>query len=147
MNLRLPGTVAELLEKTVKVEISPERPRESPAAALLEDSSFGSPEPKVLRVGRLFIDCNTRLVTRGESPDLAEGLRLTDKELRLLEVLLSHAGTAVSRETLLHEVWGYVPERPSDKRKVDVNISRLRKKIEPDLIKVVYGKGYLLQTN
>ena len=49
---------------------------------------------------------------------------------------------------ILEKVWGYKPERPGDTRIVDVNISRLRSKIEenpndPDLILTVRGLGYM----
>lgn len=56
-----------------------------------------------------------------------EGLNLTKTELELLRLLLSHRGQVFSRQQLLSEVW------PSDvvvtDRTVDVNITRLRKKL------------------
>ena len=56
-----------------------------------------------------------------------EGLNLTKTELELLRLFLSHRGQVFSRQQLLSEVW------PSDvvvtDRTVDVNITRLRKKL------------------
>ena len=55
-------------------------------------------------------------------------IRITDKEVRILEFLLLHKGKIVSRSDLLEHVWGY-----SDSAKthtVETHIYRLRKKIE-----------------
>ncbi|HPV88517.1 MAG TPA: winged helix-turn-helix domain-containing protein, partial [Bacteroidales bacterium] len=59
-------------------------------------------------------------------------VNLTKKELEILALLLDHKNKILSREEILHKVW-------SDDvivldRTIDVNITRLRKKIEP------YGK-------
>lgn len=56
-----------------------------------------------------------------------EAVSLTRTEFDLLRLLLSHRGEVFSRQQLLEQVW------PSDviviERTVDVNITRLRKKI------------------
>lgn len=70
---------------------------------------------------------------------------VTPTEFHLLFVLIEHEGTPLSRHQLLDKVWGetYV----GDPKVVDVNIRRLRRKIEPDpsqpqFIRTVWGKGY-----
>ncbi len=73
---------------------------------------------------------------------------LTPLEARLLTCLVQHEGEAVTRETLLTEVWGY--PRAVSTRSVDNTIMRLRAKIEadptsPDHLKSVRGVGYLLE--
>jgi two-component system alkaline phosphatase synthesis response regulator PhoP len=72
-------------------------------------------------------------------------LPLSERESRLLQFLVVHRGTAVSRDALLEHVWGYL--RPPLTRTVDVTILRLRQKIEanprdPRFIVTVPGIGY-----
>src|SRR5699024_10734261 len=66
-------------------------------------------------------------------------------ELELLLHLANHFGNVLSRDQLLSEVWNY--DFAGDTRIVDVHISRLRDKIEPNTKKPVYiktirGLGY-----
>lgn len=69
-----------------------------------------------------------------------EDLNLTKTELELLRLLLAHSGQVFSRQQLLQEVW------PSDvvvtARTVDVNITRLRKKLGPYGQYIVTRQGY-----
>lgn len=70
---------------------------------------------------------------------------LSQRESRLLQFLVIHRGTTVSRDTLLEYVWGY--RRAPLTRTVDVTILRLRQKIEsnprhPEFIVTVPGLGY-----
>ncbi len=78
-----------------------------------------------------------------ESP--AGTVHLTELEVRLLQHFARHAGQALTRETLLADVWGYRGSTPT--RTVAAAIKRLRKKIEADPgtprhILTVYGEGY-----
>ena len=71
--------------------------------------------------------------------------RLTTHEAGVLAFLIQHAGSNVSREQLLEEVWGYSPNMAT--RTVDNQILKLRKKIEdtpsdPRHILTVHGTGY-----
>ena len=70
---------------------------------------------------------------------------LGERESRLLRYLIERKGTALSRDELLQEVWGYksIPLT----RTVDVHIAWLRQKIEedaknPKYIVTVHGQGY-----
>ena len=68
----------------------------------------------------------------------------TDVEKKLLDALLSKTGQALSRENLAREL-----DMDGSDRTIDVQITRLRKKIEanpksPRLIQTVRGKGYIL---
>lgn len=70
----------------------------------------------------------------------------TALEFDLLYFLASHPGQALSRPTLISEVWDY-SEIVGDQRVVDVHIGQIRKKIEvdasqPSLIKTIRGYGY-----
>jgi DNA-binding response OmpR family regulator len=57
-------------------------------------------------------------------------LNLSPKEFQLLWVLMLHQGKALSREELIASVWG--DEFMGDAKTLDVHISWLRAKIEPD---------------
>nr|YP_009399411.1 putative transcriptional regulator OmpR [Kapraunia schneideri]ARW69017.1 putative transcriptional regulator OmpR [Kapraunia schneideri] len=103
------------------------------------------PSSGVINIGFLKIDTNKRQVYKNH-----ERVRLTGMEFSLLELLISKAGEAFSRASILQEVWGYTPERHVDTRVVDVHVSRLRAKLEddpsnPDLILTARGTGYLFQ--
>lgn len=71
---------------------------------------------------------------------------LSEAEYQLLSVLVAHANQVLSRETLL-ELTQRGDQSMFD-RSIDTQISRLRKKLEPnprrpDLLKTVRGDGYL----
>ena len=72
-------------------------------------------------------------------------IRLTEKETNILKYLQRAAGT-VSREVLLHEVWGYNPSVST--HTLETHVYRLRQKIERDPshaeILVTEGGGYKL---
>ena len=75
-----------------------------------------------------------------------EPVVLTAGELELLRVLTEHADRVLDRDCLLDLLKGY--ERSPFDRSIDVQIARLRAKIEPDTkhpryIRTVWGKGYL----
>ena len=79
-----------------------------------------------LDFGRLQLDTDTMLVYKDGSP-----LDLTQREYELVKALASSRGQALSRESLMKQVWnfeGFV----GDVRAVDVAIRRLREKIEDD---------------
>ncbi len=93
--------------------------------------------------GGLIIDYAAREVT-------VEGKRqaLTAHEFDLLCALARHAGRVLSRDQLLEQVKGDQADAAFD-RSIDVHVSRLRQKIEPDprhprYVKTVRGAGYLL---
>lgn len=56
--------------------------------------------------------------------------RLTEKEAAILERLTRAGGAAISKATLLAEVWGYGPNVST--RTLETHIHRLRRKIETD---------------
>jgi two-component system response regulator ResD len=96
--------------------------------------------PVVLTFERLEIDEAAR-EARIDGVDIA----LKPREFALLLELASHAGVALSRETLLERVWGY--EFDGDHRTVDVHVRRLRSKLEDGaqlapLLHTVHGFGY-----
>jgi DNA-binding response OmpR family regulator len=72
-------------------------------------------------------------------------MELTQREFRILRYFLDHANGVVTRESLLHHVWGYDPSAMT--RTVDTHVARLRQKIEttpaePRHILTVHRVGY-----
>lgn len=72
-------------------------------------------------------------------------IRLTQIEYALMQLFMTHPGTALSREDILARVWGEAYY--GEVKVVDVNIRRLRIKIEdeptqPEYITTVWGYGY-----
>ena len=110
-------------------------------SALLRRASI-SAQASVLSVGDLSLDPISRRVTRG-----GQAVELTQKEYALLEFLMRHAGTPVSRQTIAEEVWKQQVDPLTNV--VDVYINYLRKKIDSDsekeLIQTVRGVGYMLK--
>jgi two-component system, OmpR family, alkaline phosphatase synthesis response regulator PhoP len=83
--------------------------------------------------------------TRARMTKNGQVIVLSERECRLLQHLIESRGEVVTRDELLHEVWGY-SEAPMT-RTVDVHISWLRQKLEDDpanprFIVTVHGQGY-----
>lgn len=77
-------------------------------------------------------------------------LSLTPKEFLLLKIFIENKNKALSRGELLDIVWGY--NFVGDPKIVDVNIRRLRSKLEddaskPNYIETVWGMGYRWKEN
>jgi DNA-binding response OmpR family regulator len=77
-------------------------------------------------------------------------LDITPKEFLLLKLFIENPGKAFSRDELLNLVWGY--NFIGDPKIVDVNIRRLRTKVEesssnPKFIETVWGTGYRWSNN
>ncbi len=71
-------------------------------------------------------------------------VRLTDTEVALLRALAARPGQTVDRETLIRLLGGDV-----NARTIDVQVTRLRRKIEPDpkfprYLQTLRGAGYRL---
>ena len=95
-----------------------------------------------LRLGNTVIDFRRLQAYCG-----AKRVDLTDREFEILHCLAERAGHVVTRDELLHLVWGY-SDAPLT-RTVDNFIFRLRHKLEPDprhptYIRKAYGDGYRL---
>jgi two-component system, OmpR family, KDP operon response regulator KdpE len=97
----------------------------------------------MLSAGDLVVDLPRRLVTVAGEP-----VQLTPTEYDLLRVLVTHAGKVLTHRQLLREVWGAAYE--SETHLLRVNISNLRRKIEPEPAQPRYivnepGVGYRLR--
>ena len=73
-------------------------------------------------------------------------MKMTAKELAIIELLMTNPGTLFSRERILSNVWGLNMDPLTNV--VDVYIGKLRKKIDGDtdhsMIETVRGLGYRL---
>ena len=99
-------------------------------------------QDETLAVGGIHMSLSTRTVTCHETP-----VDLTSVEFNVLELLLRHAGSVVTREQIAEVALGR-PLNTFD-RSVDVHVSRLRKKLggcpsADDLIRPIRGVGYFL---
>jgi two-component system, OmpR family, phosphate regulon response regulator OmpR len=97
------------------------------------------PLPRVIRFGHCMFDLDRQLLTRSGVP-----IRLTSTEAALLRALALSPGRPLSRERL--------SDGPGQSRTVDVQVTRLRRKIEDDpkfprYLQTVRGKGYVLLTD
>ena len=94
-----------------------------------------------LRIADLKLDLRRRRAERGNKP-----IALQPREFRLLEYLVRHQGQVVTRTMLLEAVWDYNFDPQTNA--VDVQISRLRQKIDkdfsPPLLHTVRGVGYMV---
>ncbi len=110
--------------------------------AALRRSAQAESEP-VFTTGKLVVDLNLREVKVDEQPVL-----LTPTEYDLLRTLVKHAGKVLTHAQLLRAVWGTAYE--GETHMLQVNISNLRRKIEPDPLRPSYlvtepGVGYRLK--
>jgi two-component system alkaline phosphatase synthesis response regulator PhoP len=121
----------EMLELLARIESLLRRP------AL---ATISSPGMKVYCFGPFVVDFNKMEVTKKGKP-----VELAAREFQLLRYFVEHKGTALAREDILNEVWGY--ESMPSTRTIDTHVSWLRQKFEenprfPKHIITVHGFGY-----
>lgn len=89
----------------------------------------------VIRVGNISLDTHSAQVTRAGMP-----VSLTAQELRLLSHLVHAAPRVVSRSELTEHV--YDGDAEPDSNVIDVQVSRLRRKLGSRSIETLRGQGY-----
>jgi two-component system, OmpR family, KDP operon response regulator KdpE len=112
--------------------------------AALRRAAQTTSEP-VFMSGNLKVDLTRRLITLSGNE-----VQLTPNEYELIRVLVNHAGKVLTHRFLLREVWG--AEYGEEFHLLHVNISNLRRKIEPDparpqFITTEPGVGYRLKAD
>ncbi len=86
---------------------------------------------------------DVRLDTRSGRVTLdGEPVKLTAQEFKLLSYLMHHKGKVVSRTELIEHIYDQDFDR--DSNTIEVFITRIRKKLGPDLISTTRGLGYSL---
>jgi two-component system KDP operon response regulator KdpE len=111
--------------------------------AALRHTLQGTSEP-VFEIDNLKVDLTRRLV-KLDGVDIS----LTPTEYDLLRILVQNAGKVITHHQLLRQVWGTAYE--SEAHLLRVNMSNLRRKIEPDPTRPHYiitepGVGYRLRS-
>jgi two-component system KDP operon response regulator KdpE len=111
--------------------------------AALRHSTQSASDP-VFETDNLKVDLTRRQVKVGD-----EEISLTPTEYDLLRILVQNAGRVLTHHQLLRQVWGSTYE--SEAHLLRVNMSNLRRKIEPDPTRPRYiitepGVGYRLRT-
>lgn len=98
----------------------------------------------VIKLGQFVLDLRRRSLTKND-----RNIELTQVEFQIIEYFFKNPDVALDRTDILNKVWGdsYVGEE----KIVDVNIRRLRMKIEdnpshPDNLITVWGMGYKWKT-
>ena len=94
--------------------------------------------------GEFSLNLRDRSFTKGGAP-----IELTQVEFQIMEYFLENPGIALARGDILRHVWG--PSYVGEEKIVDVNIRRLRMKVEdepsnPQHITTVWGLGYRWKT-
>ena len=94
----------------------------------------------VIESGPVVLNTRSRTLHKNGRP-----IDLTQVEYQIVELLMQHHGAAMERTKILGEVWGTAVF--TDAKIVDVNIRRLRVKIEdepssPQYIQTIWGYGY-----
>ena len=106
-----------------------------------QGASSAAPEPDGRMVSGVFVlDQKSRVLYKNGQP-----IDLTQVEFQIMELFFANPGVALVREKILEGVWG--ENYFGDVKIVDVNIRRLRMKIEdepsaPKHILTVWGYGY-----
>ena len=125
-----PFAIEELLAR-IRVALKKRRARDAVSEAR---------EDHILTVGCVSIDTASWQVRVKNEP-----VSLTKKEFDTLRYLMEHRGTAVTRDQLMNEVWGY--DYIGDSNMVDVYIRYLRHKIDDQFgiktIHTIRSVGYL----
>lgn len=103
-------------------------------------------EPEEVKESNLIVDPPFKIdsYSRKFYKDDAE-LELTPTEYQIIKIFMTNPGKAMTRDEILRLVWG--DDFLGDSKIVDVNIRRLRSKIEtnpakPNYIETVWGTGY-----
>jgi two-component system response regulator RegX3 len=114
------------------------------AQAVLRRAGGGETRPRTIALGEdVSIDVANLSGTRAH-----QDIAFTRREMDLLVYLAANHERAVSREELLHKVWGHARGADLETRTVDIHVAKLRRKIEADAeprhLLTVRGAGYRL---
>jgi len=97
-------------------------------------------EQEAFAFGRWKVDPASQRAHCGD-----EVVDLSPREIAILALFMREAGRIVSRRMLLHEIWGFANPEKIETRTVDMQIGKLRRKIDDgsgSSIETVRGSGY-----
>ncbi|MBP3938748.1 MAG: response regulator transcription factor [Clostridia bacterium] len=97
-------------------------------------------DDNIITTGPFVLDCKSRSLTKN-----GVYIDITQVEFQILEYFFKNQGTALGRTDILNYVWG--ADYYGEEKIVDVNIRRVRKKIEedpsnPKHLLTIWGLGY-----
>ena len=107
----------------------------------VQGSATAGAAARVVEFGDFRLDLNAHLLSKSGT-----AVPLTSGEFDLLGILVRHPNQVLDRDRILDLLTG--AERSPFDRSIDVRITRLRSKIEPDpaspvFIRTIWGKGYM----
>jgi DNA-binding response OmpR family regulator len=142
------SAISEVSDKVLLLELGaddyvtkPFSPRELLARVQAAIRRVAAPSPVMIySFGTVTVDFLKMEATRD-----GEAVRLTAQEFMLLKFMVENVGRVLSREEILHYVWGYTYYPAT--RNVDNQILKLRQKLEadpsnPKYIRTLHGMGY-----
>ena len=104
---------------------------------------------KDINFGNISYNLKTKILSEGD-----EIINLTTNEVELLEILINNINKIVSREDIIKsfKIKNKFSENNLENRTIDVQITRLRQKIEiepktPRYLKTIRTKGYILNND
>ena len=108
--------------------------------AVLRRTSDPNGDNEKIEVAGICIDKSAHVVTVD-----GKEIPLSVKEFELLSYFVQNEGIALSRETILNNVWNY--DYYGDARTIDTHVKKLRSKLgeKGELIKTIWGRGYKLE--
>lgn len=113
---------------------------------MLRRQEWGKKKPGQVKAGEKFVINGKTIDFENLELTTADGVtHLTLMEMKLLRFLIENEGKAVSRKTILEDVWNL--QEDTDTRAIDNFIVRLRKYLEddpanPTIVRTVRGVGY-----
>ena len=113
--------------------------------AVLRRAKRSQIDKEIFCIGNVALDLRRLRATKN-----GESLDLSPREFEILQLLIAHIGETVTREQLLHHIWGEHASLYT--RTIDAHITRLRQKIEinpanPRHIITAHRVGYRLIAN
>ena len=110
--------------------------------AVLRRTSDGDGEDGKMEVAGICIDKNAHVVTID-----GKEIALSVKEFELLSYFVQNEGIALSRETILNNVWNY--DYFGDARTIDTHVKKLRSKLgdKGEYIRTIWGMGYKFEVD
>lgn len=115
--------------------------RTGSSTATFQPSYPGAQHPRSSK--RFVLDLNTRVASVDDND-----IPLTEREYRILNYFMDHAETVITREDIVDKILNEVYDSVADCNRVNNIISRLRKKLEPDVdhpqfIVTRWGSGWM----
>lgn len=111
--------------------------RKHPGKNAMKNANDEEEKYKILTCAGVELDPRSHEVRYNGEP-----VELTNREFILMKKLLENKNTAMSREKLLSEAWGY--DYLGETNIIDVYVRYIRHKISDDIIKTIRGVGYMI---